>query len=306
MTDRLEVLFEDLRADTVTKIRPPGVAAARHTVRRRRDRRSAVAACAALVVAAGGVTYLHRTLGGDPADAPLAATRDAVGAPFLQDAKVALTTTVAGEVSVTRDADLRPGYYMLRTACAGEGWVTVTVIGAELDGGILALQYGEGPPRSTTPPMPCATSPEPVSVNMDVPGSGGTVRVIVARGGAAPGEAAVTVGLVDQAGLRREAESLVREATDHLQSGFAVASGVFDLPAGDHRLIWSCVGRGRLSVSVGDAATPASRVSGGVSCGTGPATLIDFRSSGGSVAVVVEAEDATPRSAEWVYAFASP
>ena len=60
MTDQLEDLFADLRSETLTEIRPPGVTAARQTVRRRRTTTS-VAAGAAVLAIAGGVGWLSLT-----------------------------------------------------------------------------------------------------------------------------------------------------------------------------------------------------------------------------------------------------
>jgi len=69
MTDQLEDLFADLRADTITKVRPPGAAAVRRTVRRRRTTSSVAAAAAVIAVAGGGIVVLRRTV---PEPAPVA------------------------------------------------------------------------------------------------------------------------------------------------------------------------------------------------------------------------------------------
>ena len=68
MTDQLEYLFADLRADTMTQVRPPGATAARSTLRRRRTRRTVGAAAFLAVAGAGGVSATLPLSFGAPAD----------------------------------------------------------------------------------------------------------------------------------------------------------------------------------------------------------------------------------------------
>lgn len=56
MTDQLERLFAEMRGEVIAEVRPPGVAAARHTVRRRRIVTSSVAGVVLVGSTAGVVS----------------------------------------------------------------------------------------------------------------------------------------------------------------------------------------------------------------------------------------------------------
>ncbi len=149
--EHIEDLFADLRAGEVARIRPPGVAAARHTVRRRRAATS-VAAAVTVIAVAGGIAAT--------ASRPEHAYSSPSSAP-LQDqelgvlATTARLATLADSPAKNAFADhgvvdsayrsIRPTYHgelTLRAACAGTGTVTLVVrgsTGSEGDNAVVRL-----------------------------------------------------------------------------------------------------------------------------------------------------------------------
>jgi hypothetical protein len=127
VTDQLEYLFADLRADTMCEVRPPGTLAARSTLRRRRTRRTVGAAAFLVVAGAGGVSAtLALSPQGEhvePADRAAALAGVDPDAPRSVRG-VAQSGVVGTEVMVA-------GTYTLAVACVGRGWVNVTLRNAE-------------------------------------------------------------------------------------------------------------------------------------------------------------------------------
>ena len=123
MTDQLEYLFADLRADTMCEVRPPGAVAARRTLRRRRTNRTVGAAAFLVVAGAGGVTATMalspRSEQVEPADRAAALAGVDPDAPDSVRG-VARSGVVGTEVMVA-------GTYTLAVACVGRGWVSVTL-----------------------------------------------------------------------------------------------------------------------------------------------------------------------------------
>jgi hypothetical protein len=182
VTDQLEDLFADLRAETLTQIRPPGTTAARQTVRRRRTTTS-VAASAAVLAIAGGVGWLSLTSGrpspGRP-DTPVqqrsAEAGDLPAAALAAVHERVPGTTVAESAHPLRGAVLdsvvaSAGRYMLFVACAGavSGFVDVGVTrgpagsgpGLDLDGRVAAERV-----------VPCADPPQPILITLTLPAAG--------------------------------------------------------------------------------------------------------------------------------------
>lgn len=127
MTDQLEYLFADLRADTMCEVRPPGTAAARRTLRRRRTNRTVGAAAFLVVAGAGGVgatmAISPRSEQVEPADR--AAALAGIDSDAGKSVRGVARSGVAGtEVMVA-------GTYTLAVACVGRGWVSVTLRGAQ-------------------------------------------------------------------------------------------------------------------------------------------------------------------------------
>ena len=123
MTDQIEYLFADLRADSICEVRPPGAVAARRTLRRRRTNRTVGAAAFLVVAGAGGVTAtMALSPRGDqvePADRAAALAGIDPEAPN-SILGVARSGVVGADVMVA-------GTYTLAVACVGRGWVSVTL-----------------------------------------------------------------------------------------------------------------------------------------------------------------------------------
>jgi len=129
MPDQLDELFADLRAETITQVRPPGVAAAHRTVRRRRVvALSAVVATVALV--AGGVQL---AFGG--ARAPVATPSDSLSPQQRAERALAAATAKPGQTwagVVSEPTWISPrtvetGAYRLYVACAGPGSIGLEI-----------------------------------------------------------------------------------------------------------------------------------------------------------------------------------
>jgi hypothetical protein len=132
MADQLEELFAELRAETISRVRPPGVGAARQTVRRRRLA-SGVAVAVAVAAVAGGVAV---TAGGRSTH-PAPAASSAVD--LSRVVKEALTRQVrSGAPAPTRIVTVpatgqiafpstSAGKYQLLVACANGGSLTLDV-----------------------------------------------------------------------------------------------------------------------------------------------------------------------------------
>jgi hypothetical protein len=171
VTDQLEHLFADLRADTMTQVRAPGVAAARHTVHRRRRTGASVAAGAALAIA-GAVAWT--TIPGDDrttpvagrqlADTAQAAVRDSAGSYPTGESSGPLTGTV------TTRTQVNAGTYLLFVACAGAAM------------GDLAVLV-RGPGRLVTAAAPCEAAPVPERLRFVMESAG--IVTIELRGGPA-------------------------------------------------------------------------------------------------------------------------
>lgn len=132
MTDQLDDLFRDLRAETLTTVRPPGTAAARSTLRRRRRNRTAGAAACLAVAGIGGVgTHL---LG--PARTPDVGDRPVRAAAAIgprPDARFSGQGAV--QTGVLAQGLVLAGRYTLTLSCVGRGRVTLSI---RINGGDLA------------------------------------------------------------------------------------------------------------------------------------------------------------------------
>jgi hypothetical protein len=130
--DQLEVLFADLRAETLPQVRPPGTAAARHTVRRRRTTRNVAAATVALAVA-GGLVATRLPHAEPPPVSPAERMAGLVGSARLalddQLPKLAgrLTTGPVETEKTVAFVGLRPGGYTVAVTCAGAGTIALDI-----------------------------------------------------------------------------------------------------------------------------------------------------------------------------------
>jgi hypothetical protein len=125
--DQLEKLFTDLRAGVLPEVRPPGTAAARHTVRRRRTTRTVVAAATAALAVTGGVVAINLPRTPERQESPADLTGSARLALDSQLPKLTgrlRTGAVEAEGRLTFP-DLAAGGYTLAVTCAGAGSVRI-------------------------------------------------------------------------------------------------------------------------------------------------------------------------------------
>ncbi|GAA4597095.1 hypothetical protein BJY16_002246 [Actinoplanes octamycinicus] len=251
MTDQLEHLFADLRAETLPRITPPGVAAVRATVRRRRVRRTALAAglAAMAAVGAGYAVSLPSPpeLPAQPSPTLSAEQRNSLALEAarsigLHDAALQNggTSASAGPLLAKR---LLRGDYQLSAACAGDrGSVDLHVAGRTLT-------------------LACGREPLQRSLTFTV--SGATERVVV---DARPDPAALDrVGVawtlsMTPVSMRRLAETAEKALGENpagrraffLDSLSSPGDGA--LPSGDIRITVACAGTGTFRMDIGDEA----------------------------------------------------
>jgi hypothetical protein len=253
MTDQLDDLFRDLRADTLTTVRPPGVPAARRTLHRRRRNRT-VGAAACLVVAGAGGLGAHLLgpmqlgrMGGDVGDRPFRAA-SAIGST----AEARFSGQGAAQTATVARGRVLAGHYTLTLSCFGRGRLSLTIRigGAEM--GEAAVWCGTGGAVVSRP----VTVPDPLTVTAELRAEHG-----------AAGRAGYAYSMVLSAPERAD---LVRAATEALPAAGpgTPVSGLHDstvvpttlrlaLTAGVYRLAHSCAGMGRVTVLLRPAAEPS-------------------------------------------------
>ena len=264
MTDQLEHLFADLRADTMTQVRPPGSLAARSTLRRRRTRRAVGAAAFLAVAGAGGVSAnLPFSFGpqNDPAElAEHAAT--VVGAdPGAAHAFSGVATT-----GVVATGMMVAGHYTLTLACSGRGWLTVTLRTGTQPVGGGRIECGSGDVRLETEFELVNNLPVTTELHADDDAWG-------------------QAGYAYQAALSQaDKNRLADQATERLATGAqgfqfsSFLSGPFDQSvsqplAGRYRIAFTCVGVGQAAVRIQIRRAGGETVTNdtlGVACGPPP------------------------------------
>lgn len=243
MTDQLDDLFRDLRAETLTTVRPPGTAAARRTLRRRRTTRT-VGTAACLVAAGAGGLGAHLLgpsapgrMPTDVGDRPLRAAA-AVGpvalARFSGQGAAQTGTIARGRVVA--------GLYTLRLSCVGRGEVTLSiqVNGAEF--GNAAASCGDGAVATQS-----FTMPDPVTVTAELrtddgaDGRAGYAYTMVL----ADRDRAALSGAVAAAMPANRLGTVVEEWRGPVVKP---TTRVTALAAGRYHLLYACAGIGRISV----------------------------------------------------------
>jgi hypothetical protein len=129
--DHIEDLFADLRSAEMGQVRPPGVAAARTTVRRRRMT-TAVAAGLALVAVAGGIAAAglsRAAVDQHDLSASVLDEQIATATRLVTDGAQSNYTLYTGSMGASRSSsvDLAVVTYTMRIACVGTGSVTVAL-----------------------------------------------------------------------------------------------------------------------------------------------------------------------------------
>jgi hypothetical protein len=169
MSDPIEEMFARTRQAGVLTIRPPGVEAARRTVRFRRRRRVASLAAVVTLALLGGAFARMAVPGPERKEQPPATPLE-----LSRTAKAALGHP-AGPVAFEKEAEAEPGWstssprYLgeltLLAACAGTGQLTLAVIGTP---GSESLSTD--PVEVTRLDVPCAEHPLPVTTRFVIEG----------------------------------------------------------------------------------------------------------------------------------------
>ncbi len=289
MTDQLDDLFRDLRAETLTTVRPPGTAAARATLRRRRRNRTAGAAACLAVAGIGGVgTHLRgpaRTP--DVGDGPIRAAA-AIGP--TPDAR--FSGQGAAQSGVLAQGLVLAGRYTLTLSCVGRGRLTLSIrIGGAEIGETSVWCNGAGAVSSRV-----FTLPDTLTATAEMRADGG-----------ADGRAGYAYTMVlaerERADLRQRAAGTLPPAQGQVVSKWdmpavAASGDVLLLDAGRYRLTYACAGAGSVGVRMQAPETTSFR---SVSCASGPlrSESVAFGSVHGGrfVADVIPDADADHQSA---------
>jgi hypothetical protein len=183
MTDQIEQLFQDLRAETRPKIIAPGPGAARATVRRRREIRAAAGSVLAVAVVAVGIGIVGNhdadsaasparssPSGGPPIVTPapdpgldprFQAASDALGDPNQHPWVMATAAMMQGGDYENDINDIGEGKYRLFVFCVGPGRLRVQ---------IKADQYGNK--VLTAGNVTCNEKPTAAQLTLTQPHSG--------------------------------------------------------------------------------------------------------------------------------------
>ncbi len=241
MTDQLDDLFRDLRAETLTTVRPPGTGAARRTLRRRRRNRAAGAAACLAVAGVGGVgAHLLGPVGepevGDRPDQAAAAVGPAVGARFSGHGAATSAVVASGLVLA--------GHYTIALSCLGPGRVTLTVRVGDAEMGSTSARCGDGRVSRAVFTLPdTLTATAELSADDGADGRAGYAYAMTMRD--------------------EDRERLARDATGTLPAGpldpvvkewSAPSDGLqahdATLDAGGYRVFYTCAGTGHIELTI--------------------------------------------------------
>lgn len=271
MAEEFEDLFAALRADTMPRVRPPGVARVRRTVRRRRAA-TATFAGVLLVVLGGTVALLGLPAGHPPSTAAGALSQTeldhltgladrAVTAGNPGPTVFARRGPVAGLVTATEQVYL--GEINLQVACAGSGSVTLLVRGTpgSESGSTTRTEVARLVAACTAEPLPAGTT--------FVLGQFVDITVELVDTGSARDRAGFAYRATSDTGAPAAAGSEASDPTAALRlperlpagSGWGGGGAVSTRPVstgwewldGDFRLAVACAGTGTLRVTVRQA-----------------------------------------------------
>jgi hypothetical protein len=266
MTDQIEELFADLRAETLPTVRPPGTEPLRKAVRRRRAVLSGAAAIAVLAVA-GLVAVIRPDHSSVPAVTP--ASEAPVYSGETLRARVAealeisdpeqpglgeiITNTGSGPKQSSRA--LLGGTYEVRMVCYGSGSMDVSVISGNVG----------SEPLAQVVTVPCESIRTTVlTVPTLMARSSGTLLVQVVPNVAGPGRAGfgwqAELAEADQSFWQGEASAALGEKNNAFSGGSAqfVSDGGTgfeqrDIEPGRYRVRAICLGFGTMRLIVGPA-----------------------------------------------------
>jgi hypothetical protein len=305
VTDQLEDLFADLRADTLTQVRPPGVEAARRTVHRRRTTRAVGGAAFVALIAAGGIgSHLLGPLpfgqGGEPDPAMLAkrqsraATAVGLGADDKRQTPRGMQGIAAAGVIAT--GLLAAGTYTVRLACAGPGRLTALFRVRATPGATARLVDSSTQDCAVrVPAVQTFTLAENAAIEAELRPDGGAAG----RAGYA-----FTLTLHDSdrqrlsdevaRRLRPDFGTVLDETAEPMLYETAGPIRNTTLSAGRYRLRYACSGVGGVRVTVGvRGAGRVSTSSTMVTCGSsGPVTTFPFEIRPGDTLATAAEPDA--------------
>ncbi|MEV0896448.1 hypothetical protein [Actinoplanes sp. NPDC049802] len=264
MSDQLEEIFARTRPSAIRAIRPPGAEAARRTVRIRRTRRAVSLAAIVVLAVVGGVIAGMR-----PPPPPEKRELPADPVKLTQTAKVALGTS-STPAAVEKATEVKPGWVAsstryfggltLRATCAGDGSLTLAVIG---NPGSEMLQTE--PVELARLDVPCAEKPEPVETAFEIGQNFPDVDYKIVDVGTPAKPAGLAFRITSDTGepLTAQDERANPTFALHLTSdkGFGSGGGITagrrglvdDLPShvgGWFRVLGACAGRGTLRVDI--------------------------------------------------------
>jgi hypothetical protein len=264
MTDQLEDVFAQFRADTLPRVRPPGTADARHTVHRRRVARTVTGTglLALVVVTAALVLPQWRVLT-TPALSPAEQLRRGA------DAAAALTAAVGQPpiqasgplpgAGVDQTVVVAAGRYLLYFACVGSGSLQVQADYHPSGTGAAPTTAGQS--------IDCGDRAQPTSLVLDAGDSGALVTTFAVFGASVGrfGFAYEWVNATDTEGtVTLESAANQTKAFAVLGAAGLIATTLDDRgfisigddghPAGTYQLNFACAGPGsyRLLVQTPD------------------------------------------------------
>ncbi|MEV6299219.1 hypothetical protein AB0M02_07420 [Actinoplanes sp. NPDC051861] len=273
MTDTLDELFAELRAETLRTVQPAGTEPLRRAARRRRAALSSGAAVAVLAIA--GLTAVVRPSGDTtpaaenaPSFSAATLTAEVARALEINDLNnpypgAIITDTGFGSQQSRRD--LLGGRYEVRMVCYGTGTMHVSVTASAV-GAV---------PSTTVTPVVCDTAQTTVlSVPLTMPEPSGHLIVQVDPEVAGPGRAAfgytLELALDDRSRWQQTAADVLGEKTaGYVSSGsqFLTDGGVGyedeRMEPGRYRVRAVCVGFGTVRLSAGPTPSAANPPTGG-------------------------------------------
>ncbi|MDI6098611.1 hypothetical protein QLQ12_08355 [Actinoplanes sp. NEAU-A12] len=274
MTDQIEELFADLRAEVLPTVRPPGTETLRRAVRRRRAVTSVAAAVTVLGLAAL-ITVARPGSGPEPVVSPPSAaptysddmlTAGITATLKVEDATVGLSEIILDTGNGPRESrrQVLGGSYSIRMTCYGSGSMDVTANGTAVE------------------TVPCDTAGTVRVLPVVVPEPSGQLAVRVAPHVAGPGQAAfgyvADLAQADKSRWQETARNALGERTGDFvgagsdfvsESGFSTGFEGNSIEPGRYRVRAICFGFGTARLSVApstDGTNPSTADEATVRC----------------------------------------
>jgi hypothetical protein len=234
--EHIEDLFADLRTTEMSQVRPPGVAAARTTVRRRRTVTSVATGLAVIAIAGGIGAVSLRSSGPTEGIADSTVTHQEYSDALLDIrrgmAAAAVDVDPESQGIIVRETLRRDGYsfahdalrgtYTLNVACVGDGTLTLAIAAGTVaaDG---VFNEDEADPLQTAA-VPCTASGTAQQVVFTVPASG-ILSIRVTPDATAKGRSAFAYRADISAADRLTYQGIVQDAV-RIPAGATVVSSM--------------------------------------------------------------------------------